>query len=73
MLAGEDSTQVGGKVLVSHSISSSDRQSVIGTVAHHGGRKLENFKIKSELDNLKIKIIREINGGLWNFHSDVTE
>ena len=54
MLASEDSTQVGGKVLVSDSISSSDCQSVVGTVTHHGGRKLKNLKIKSELDNLKI-------------------
>ena len=55
MLSGQVSTQVGRQVLVGDSIGSSDRQSVIGAVAHHWGRKFEHFKVKSELDNLKIK------------------
>ena len=56
MVAGEYSTQVGGEVLVSHRISSSDCQSVIGAVAHHGSRNLKLIEINSDLDNLKIKI-----------------
>ena len=56
VMSGEDSTEVGGKILVCDRISSSDCQSVIGAVAHHGSRNLKLIEINSDLGNLKSNI-----------------